>query len=139
MSSRNPFDDLERMIDRMTRQFEGFEPTAGGVSVDVVDRGDEFVVSADLPGYDREDIDVELSETTLRVSAERDEESDEERETEAGEYLRRERTRRSTSRSVRLPERVDEDATSATYEAGVLRVTLPKLRTSDEGTNIPIE
>lgn len=135
MSSRNPFDDLERMIDRMTQQFEGFEPMSGGVPVDVLDTGEQFVVSADLPGYDREDISVELSETTLRIGAEREEE----RETDSGEYVRRERTRQSTSRSVRLPERVDEEATSATYEAGVLRVTLPKGDVADEGTDIPIE
>lgn len=135
MSSRNPFDDLERMIDRMTQQFEGFEPLSGGVPVDVVDLGDEFEVTADLPGYERDDIEVELSETTVRIGAD----SEDEREVESGEYLRRERTTRASSRSVRLPERVDEEGTSATYEAGVLRITLPKLAASEEGTDIPIE
>jgi HSP20 family protein len=88
----------------------------------------------DLPGYDREGIDVRLSDRTLTVEAERstDVEGSDER------YVRRERTRESVSRTVHLPEAVEAGGTSATYEAGVLTVRLPK-RGADGGESIPIE
>jgi len=92
--SRNPFDDIERMFDRMSGQLEPPEPFGGGlveasVPVDVEDAGDEFVVTADLPGVDRDAIDVQLAGETLTVSADR--ESDD--EASEGRYVRRERRR----------------------------------------------
>lgn len=176
--ARNPFSEIERMFERMSRQFEGMEESmfAGTVAVDVEDRGDAYVVTADLPGFDREEVRVELSGETLTIGAEHDEateqrsgtgtgEKSDERETdegqdereadegrgvrgtekerdesgvEEGRYLRRERRRRSVSRSVRLPDAVDADATDATYRNGVLTVIFPKLEAENDGTNIPI-
>ena len=60
--SQNPFDDIERMFDRMTRGFESIEGgLSESVAVDVAETDDGYVVVADLPGFDREDIDVELA------------------------------------------------------------------------------
>ncbi len=106
-----------------------------GVPIDVVETDDSFVVTADLPGYEKSDIDVRLSGSTLVVSAER---SAEEEEAEEGSYVRRERTRESVTRSVRLSERVDPSSTNASYNNGVLTVTLSK-ESTDSGESIPIE
>ena len=133
--SQNPFDDIERMFDRMTRGFESIEGgLSESVAVDVAETDDEYVVVADLPGFDREDIDVELAGETLTVSAaaDRNDEDDDRR------YLRRERPRGPVSRSVRLPEAVDPEATDAAHEAGVLTVTLPKAAGAG-GRSIPID
>ena len=133
--SQNPFDDIERMFDRMTRGFESIEGgLSESVAVDVAETDDEYVVVADLPGFDREDIDVELAGETLTVSAAADgnDEDDDRR------YLRRERPQGPVSRSVRLPEAVDPEATDAAYEAGVLTVTLPKAAGTG-GRSIPID
>ena len=133
--SQNPFDDIERMFDRMTRGFESIEGgLSESVAVDVAETDDGYVVVADLPGFDREDIDVELAGETLTVSAaaDGDDEDDDRR------YLRRERPRGPVSRSVRLPEAVDPEATDAAYEAGVLTVTLPKAAGAG-GQSIPID
>lgn len=134
--TRNPFDEIERMFDRMSRQFETFDEDLfeGSVAVDVEDVGDSYVVTADLPGYSRDDINVEIAGRTLTVSADYDE-ADE--TGEEGRYIRRERQRRSTSRSVRLPEEVDEAKAEAEYNNGVLTVTLSKL-TDSAGRDIPI-
>ncbi|WP_415379815.1 Hsp20/alpha crystallin family protein [Halosimplex sp. TS25] len=128
----DPFGDIEELIDVMTGGLE----TGGEVPVDVADAGDEFVVVADLPGYDREDVQVQLTDaTTLSLSARRETETVE----EADRYVSRERTSQSVSRSVGLPEPVVESEASATYENGVLTVTLPKQTTeSDSGTDIPV-
>ncbi|WP_436927902.1 Hsp20/alpha crystallin family protein [Halosimplex amylolyticum] len=128
----DPFGDIEELIDVMTGGFEA----GGDVPVDVADAGDEFVVVADLPGYDREDVQVQLTDaTTLSLSARRETETVE----EADRYVSRERTSQSVSRSVGLPEPVVESEAVATYENGVLTVTLPKQITeSESGTDIPV-
>ena len=125
------------MFDRMSSQFEPLEGGAlqgGSVAVDVEDAGDEFVVTADLPGYDRDDIDVQLAGERLTLSADRSTSSETGRD---GTYVRRERRQQSVSRSVRLPEPVDETGTEATYNHGVLTVRLPKAE-ADDGHDIPI-
>lgn len=155
---RNPFEELEEMLNRVSRQVEegmasgtGF-PVPGSIAVDVADYDEEYVVTADLPGYETDDIELTLSEGTLRLEAERERESvstsdpelesDSESDTELdverspsteNRYLRRERTHRSVSRRIRLPEPVEENEVSASYTNGVLTVTLPKV-SSDEGS-----
>lgn len=131
----NPFEEIEEMLERMGREFDG-DPlgVARSTPVDVADRGDAFVVTADLPGFETEDVEVTLADSTLRIDAERSTSA----ETEDAEYVRRERRRESVSRSVRLPEAVDEEGVEATYTNGVLTVTLEK-QSADGGTQIDIE
>lgn len=137
---RNPFDDLEDVLDRIGCRVEegmtrgtGF-PVPGEVAVDVRDVGSEYVVAADLPGYETDDIDLTFSEGTLRLEAGREDPG----EHEAGRYIRRERPRRSTSRRLRLPEPIDEEGVSASYDRGVLTVRLPK-EFDDEAKRIDID
>ena len=132
----DPFQEIEQLFDRMSRQFEGspFAAAAGAVAVDVEERDDEFVVTADVPGYEKDDIDVTLADRTLRIHAEREEETEE----SDADYLRRERRATSAERSVTLPAAVEEDGISATYKNGVLSVTLPK-RSGDGGQRIEVE
>ncbi len=123
------------MMNRMSRQVEesmggsGMSELTGGqggAAVDVADRGDELVVTADLPGYTKEDIDVVLRGEMLQIQAEKSQES-EEGDGEDGRYIRKERRHQSVNRSVTLPEEVDEDNVSAEFQNGVLTVTLPKM------------
>ncbi|UPV75763.1 Hsp20/alpha crystallin family protein [Halorussus limi] len=143
---KNPFEDLEEMIERMSRQFEqsmgggAMEQLSGsGASVDVADHGDEFVVTADLPGYQKEDIDVTLRGDHLQIRAETQQET-EDSDDEDGQYIRKERRHRSVNRSVTFPEEVDEENVSAQYRNGVLTVTLQKLTAGDgDSHSIDIE
>lgn len=135
MSRRSPFDDIERMFEELNEGMQAFDTSlTRGVPVDVVRREDSYVVTADLPGYEKSDIGVRLSGTTLTIDASRETEATE----ESGDYVRRERSSESVSRTVRLPERLDESATEASYEDGVLTVTLGTA-SDDEGDSIPIE
>ena len=137
----SPFDDLEELIDRMRREFEsatgGLEriESLGGPAIDVVERDDEYVVTVDLPGFTREEIDVRLADNTLRVEAEHEETSEMEAE---GTYIQRERRERRAARSVQLPGPVEAEGVSATASSGVLTVTLPKAD-GDGGQRIEIE
>ena len=128
------------MFERMNDQFGGLDqrslPATQSVSIDLADNEDSFEVTADLPGYDREDIDLSVADRTLRISAERDESTEE--SDEDGNYLRRERHRQSVSRSLSLPEDVEEDDASAAYTNGVLTVTLPKATSDSDSRSIDI-
>ncbi|EMA61387.1 Hsp20/alpha crystallin family protein [Halorubrum lipolyticum] len=129
MNRTNPFDEIE--------QFFGRTPFGGDrawgrdlrtTDIDVAEYDDEFVVMADLPGYDREDIDVRAAEGRLTITAERDaEREDGEHDDADRRYLRRERRHESITRSVDLPGPVADEDASATYRHGVLTVTLPKV------------
>lgn len=147
---RSPFRGLEQQIERLQRQFEEalgawdsemFEEShlgAATMGIDLADRGDEFVLTADVPGFDPDDIDIRLSADRIYIKAEREHEEIEEDEDEL--YLRSERARQALSRSCRLPDRVDEEAATATYKNGVLTIHLPKQEPSGpNGTKIDIE
>jgi HSP20 family protein len=90
--------------------------------VEVVERGNNLVVRADLPGLSRENVDVELDDDALIIRGER--RSDVE-DNEEGFY-RSERSYGSFYRAIPLPEGIDASACNATFKDGVLEVTLPK-------------
>ncbi len=135
----SPFVDFERLFERMgrqfdemSRQFDASGAYAGArtrdISIDIADRDGEIVVTADLPGFEKSDIDVSVSGRQMTIRASRD--VDHESEDDA--YLRRERRHESVRRSFPLPVDVDEDAASASYRNGVLTVTLPKITVEDD-------
>lgn len=131
----NVFDELEELLDRMGDQLEGGIPETrpDEVRVDVLDEGDRYVLAADLPGFDSEDIDLTLSGRRLTIEAERpDHDADD------GDYLRRERPRGSVRRTVKLHEDVLEEEVSAGLDDGVLTVHLPKVH-EREGKTIDID
>ncbi len=122
------------MFEEMNEGLRAFDTgLTRGVPVDVVETDEGYVVTADLPGYEKEDIDVRLSGTTLTISAERASEEEE----QDGEYVRQERSRESVTRSVRLGSRLDGGSTDATYNNGILTVTLAK-EDANGGESIPI-
>lgn len=144
-SKPNPFTEIERMFDRMSRQFESLDPmelsgTFSQIAVDIVEEDDQFVVTADLPGFEKEHIDVSLpDETRLRIDADQESDVEREEERDGGRYVRRERRRKSASRTVTLPAPVAESDTSATYQNGVLTITLPKAEPEESGgQSIPV-
>lgn len=94
------------------------------VSVDIEERTDRFILTADLPGLTTRDIDVMVRGPRVRLVAEYPTEPDVQGET----TLRRERPRGTVERTFGLPGRIDEARVTATYLDGTLRVELPKRR-----------
>lgn len=116
-AARAPWSGLESEIDRLfDTALSGFADTASPnhFPVDLYEDKDNTYVRAELPGLNREDINVEMVEDYLTVSGAR---KVKQGETEQS-Y--------SFSRSVNIPEDVHADRVSANYENGVLTVTLPK-------------
>jgi HSP20 family protein len=103
-------------FDRTGQLFTGWSP-----ALDLYETGDDFVAVVELPGMRKEDIDISLHDRTLTISGER------KREINNGETAQRtERYVGTFRRSISLPTRVDASKVSATYQDGILKVTLPK-------------
>jgi HSP20 family protein len=157
MTRRDPFDEIEDLLERMGREFEELGgtlegtapevpriPGAHGVDVDVYEDDAAITVVADLPGFDADDVDVELRDETLSITGSRETASavgagdatdaDGEGDDPAADvrYHRRERRLESVSRRVPIPKPVEADAASADFDAGVLTVTLPKRSPDDD-------
>lgn len=136
MSSRyNPFTEIERFFDQMSRQFEEvsgsleagegvdrWTATLESMAIDVVEQDERFVVTADLPGFEHDDVELRITDTQLHIEAQHSEHVEE----EEGRHIRRERRHRSLSRSVELPLAVDVENVEASMKHGVLTITLPK-------------
>lgn len=122
-SMMNPFAEM----DQMARDFFGGS-SLRAFSTDIKDTGDSYVLEAELPGFNKEDIQIDIDGDRLTIQASHSSESEENKEGEEKEqssYLRRERYYGSYSRSFDISQ-IDADKIAASYENGVLSLNLPK-------------
>ncbi|HHH35588.1 MAG TPA: Hsp20/alpha crystallin family protein [Gammaproteobacteria bacterium] len=105
-------------VGELAAPFEGRLP-----KVDVVDRDSDILVRAELPGVDKKDLDISITDNTVTIHAT----TSREQEREEGEYYRREITRGSFARTVALPAEVDADGARASFKDGILELTVPKV------------
>ena len=126
-----PVRELSSLQNDMNRLFNTFfdTPTAGNGTVrrwipamDLVEAEDHFVLKADLPGLSEDDVHIDVEGDVLTVSGERKAEHEDKREG----YVRVERSYGSFRRSLTLPEGVDADAVTASFDRGVLEISIPK-------------
>lgn len=94
------------------------------LAVDVFEEGESVMAKMNLPGIDPEKIEISTEGDMLHISGEREEEKEEKNK----EYYSKEIRRGSFSRTVELPHVVDASKTKATYQDGVLTVTMPALK-----------
>lgn len=94
----------------------------GSFKVDLKETDKDYLVEAELPGVNKKDINVDIDNNYLVINAKRDESVEENKEN----YVRRERYYGEFKRSFYI-DNVDQDKISASFENGVLKVTLPKL------------
>lgn len=90
--------------------------------LDVIDRDKDIVIRVELPGVEKKDLDVSLSDSTLDIKGKVSKETKEERK----DYFRCEITRGNFSRSLSLPSGVDTSKISANLKEGILEIILPK-------------
>lgn len=117
----NPFEEMDRMMNDFFGGGFAAEPFAG-LKTDVIENEHNYQLEADLPGFDKEDIHVDLKDDTLTITAQHEEKNEEKKD---GKYIRRERGVRSFTRSFHVEGMQPEDI-SAQYKNGVLIVTVPK-------------
>jgi HSP20 family protein len=133
----DPVREIDSLQGEMNRLFSTFfdTPTSragnGGTTaasrrwipaMDLIETGEHFVLKADLPGISENDVNIEVENNVLTVSGERKTEHEEKHEG----YYRLERATGAFARSLTLPEGIDAEAVSATFDNGVLEVRIPK-------------
>ncbi len=118
VTSKN-FSDLmdEFFNDVVNDRRDSFVP-----GIDISETEDQFLISAELPGMSKEDINISLENGRLAISGERTFENEE----KGKKYHRVETKYGSFERSFQLPDNVDEDSISATYENGLLNISIDK-------------
>lgn len=123
---RSPFLDIERSMADLWSRFagEGFPMAMGQAqpAMDLVEKNETFVITTDLPGMKIEEIDIQVTDNSVTVSGERNEEKEE----KGAAYHRLERRYGRFSRTMSLPCAVVPDECDARYMDGVLTITLPK-------------
>jgi HSP20 family protein len=128
-----PFREFTTLQNEMNRLFntvfDAPAPGNGGSTLrrwmppmDLVETEDHFVLRADLPGMKEEDVKIEFDDGTLTVSGERKAEHESKNEG----YYRVERAFGSFSRSLTLPQGIDPEAVTASFDSGVLEIRIPK-------------
>ena len=129
----SPFEEMDRMFDgffprRWMQPFHLDMPhwpelaELKAPKVDIIDRETEIVVKAELPGVAKEDVDVTMTDNSVTIKGR----SSHEEKEEKGNYYRCEISRGSFSRTVALPADVNADKARATFNDGILELTIPK-------------
>ncbi len=130
-----PFEEMEHWFDAFWRNplrpFADWPRALTGImslgpNVDVIDRDEDLVVRAEVPGFHKEDIQVWTAGPSLTIRGSKKSEEKEQK----GDYYRAEISHASFSRSIPLPAEVDESAAKATLKDGVLELKLPKVAKS---------
>ena len=138
-SSLSPWSMMRRFSDEIDRMFAGEresgEPGMWLPSVDIRERDNNLVISADLPGLGKEDVTVEVTEEGLTIQGERKREHEEKREG----YYRSERSYGTFRRVIQLPDGANPDQARAQFKDGVLEITVPIPESARRRREIPIE
>ena len=114
--------NLFNYLYQMNRAFWGnSESSVVPCSTDIIDQGNQYLLRTDLPGYNKEDIHIDMDGDRMTISAQHKEET----QTDDNTYIRRERRYGSMSRSFDVSG-IDTSGIQAKYENGVLELTLPK-------------
>ncbi len=127
----DPYREMLSLRQTMDRLFEDtflwparsqYEMSGGNLPLDIYQTKNDVVVKAALPGLKPEEVDISLSGETLTIKGEHREE----KEVKEAEYIRREHRYGSFSRTVTIPVAIQSDKAQATFDNGILTLTLPK-------------
>ena len=118
---RNDFDLFDDMFG-MDPFFERRDSKL--MKTDIKEKGDKYIIDIDLPGYDKENIDLEIEDGYLKVTAKVDKNVDESDEDE--KYIHQERFYGECSRSFYIGKNVKEEDIKASFKKGILTLTIPK-------------
>jgi len=141
VSRWDPLEEISRTQERLNQLFEHFAPREEWLGektmaplMDVKEEDDKIIVTTDVPGVDKEDVDISIKDDIVEISAKCSKESDVKEE----DYVRHERMYNSFHRAIALPSFVTEKGAKAKLDDGVLTLTLPK-SAIEEGHKIMIE
>lgn len=135
----SPFDEMDREFDLMLRRghfpfrsglnlWHGEQAFEGKVpSVDIIDKDDKIVIKAELPGIDKKDVDISVTDETVSIKGH----SSYDKKEEKSNFYRREIACGSFERILAIPANVDSSKAKAKFNDGILELTLPKTKKSN--------
>ena len=131
--------DFHRDFDNFVNRFFGEEPSrvfgaSFSPAIDILEKDNEILITAEIPGIDQKDLEVDLTGGVLTIKGEKKEE----REEKGENFHRVERSFGRFSRSFALPSEVQEDKVEAKYKDGILSLILPKTESS-KAKKIPVK
>jgi HSP20 family protein len=115
--------DLFNIFNDFDKDFFSDSMPVNACRTDIKDAGDKYIMESELPGFEKEDIKLDINGSYLVISAEHKTEND--KKDDKGNYIRRERSFGSYKRSFDISD-VDTDTISAEYKNGILIIDLPK-------------
>ncbi len=119
---RHSFDDLMKPFFPLAEIEQDLRLPTRYAQVDLLDNGDSFTVSAELPGFTKDQVDVQINKDGVAIRAEYKEEKENKRKN----YLHRERAYSSLQRFIAFPEEVDPSKVEGSMKEGVLELKVPK-------------
>ena len=119
---RQSFDDLMRPFFPLAEVEQEYRLPTRYAQVDLIDNGDSYTINAELPGFTKDQVDVQINKDGVAINAECKEEKEEKRKN----YLHRERAYSSLQRFVAFPEEVDPSKVDGSMKEGVLELKVPK-------------
>lgn len=133
-------DEMDKMFDDLRSGFENYLIVPGSFNaqaikspaVDLIDDGSAFRLNAEMPGIKKENVNLEVTENELEISAEMKEEKKE--EDEKSGFIRHERRYSKFYRKVPMPQPIDSEKVEAELKDGVLTVKLPKISQPERKT-----
>jgi len=132
----NPFQEFENLLERYAKSSGGTLRSSAdrdlsfadwAPSVDIQEDAERYLIKADLPGVDKENIDVKLENGMLSIRGEKHTETESDK---GDKHHRRERFHGTFARSFTLPDSIDADKVDAAYKHGVLTLAIPKVETA---------
>ncbi len=117
-------DDIKHGFDRLLERFrtDFYGERVWSPAIDITDTGENLVIKAEVPGFDKKNINISLTNDTITISGK----TQEEKEEKKAHYLYKERVSGSFTRSFTLPVPVDRNKVKATCKDGILEIVLPK-------------
>ena len=144
------FSDLDKIFDNFKRDFEHFLTpsiaartpsfpnmfeSSSSMACNLVDEGDKFVISTDMPRITKEEIHLNVGDDYVEISAEHKESEEEKKK----KYIRKEQSEISIRRRIPLPERVKSEDVKAKLYDGVLTINIPKEKPTPQPKSTKIE
>lgn len=128
-----PWREMNTLNNRINRFFndsfipshwleDDFSTESWNPVVDVYDKGDQFVIKAELPGMKKKDIEIDLKDSVLTIKGERSHEN----EVKEGKYYRKERSYGKFQRSFTLPNHFNPEKIKADFKDGILKIEIAK-------------
>lgn len=127
------FDEFDNLFDnflsqRWPRLLDWNYPNTLGKEfpkIDIIDHDNDVEVQAELPGVNKEDLDVSITNQSITIRT-----STKKEEKQQGKYFRREITRGEFQRTLSLPDNIDSEKAKASFKNGLLKLTIPKTEKS---------